>query len=271
MKRIPFYLVDAFTSRTFGGNPAAVCVLREWLPERVLQLIAAEHNLSETAFVIEKGEGSYELRWFTPRIEVDLCGHATLAAAFVIYRELRPTYEGTIEFSTRSGILRVFREGDTIYLDFPSRKGFPVEKNPLLEKALGVAPKEVYKSRDLLVVYDDPQVVLNMRPDFSELEKLEDVLGVIVTAPHHKYDFVSRFFAPRAGVPEDPVTGSAHCTLIPYWSGRLGKKSLRAYQASSRGGELICEDRGERVFIGGCAVLYGAGTIFVPDGEAKGE
>ncbi|SFN08807.1 PhzF family phenazine biosynthesis protein [Thermodesulforhabdus norvegica] len=269
MRKIPFYQVDAFTLKPFRGNPAAVCIIEEWLPDRIMQLIARENNLSETAFALERREGFYELRWFTPLVEVDLCGHATLATAFVIYRELRPGYDGPIEFSTRSGILTVFKDHDVIYMDFPSRKGTPAEKIPLLERALGSEPAEVYRSRDLLVVFDDPDEVIKMKPDFAELQKLNDVLGVIVTAPHYEYDFVSRFFAPRAGVPEDPVTGSAHCTLIPYWSARLGKKSLRAYQASERGGEVICEDRGERVLIGGHGVLYAAGTIFVDDEEAE--
>ena len=258
--RIPFYQVDAFTSRLFGGNPAGVCLLESWLPAEVMQAVAAENNLSETAFLVKEGDG-WGLRWFTPEVEVDLCGHATLASGFVLLKVLRSA-AGTVRFSTQSGPLAVNEEGDLLSMDFPSRPGEPCQAPPSLPEGLGIAAAEVRRSRDYLVVVESEEQVRALRPDMGRLAGL-DALGVIVTAPGRACDFVSRFFAPGAGVPEDPVTGSAHCTLVPYWSHRLGKKRLHALQVSARGGELFCEDRGDRVSIAGTAALYLQGHILL--------
>ncbi len=251
---LSYFQIDAFTSRAFGGNPAGVCPLDAWLPDGTLQSIAAENNLSETAFIVGR-EGQYELRWFTPTVEVDLCGHATLAAAFVIFRELGFAGE-TIRFQTKVGELGATHDGELITLDFPSWSAQRCEQVPaLIAGALGWLPRELFKNRDYLAVFSSVEEILSLQPDPAQLARL-DCLGVICTAPGTDCDFVSRFFAPGAGVPEDPVTGSAHSTLIPYWSSRLGKKKLFARQLSKRGGELFCEDRGARVGIGGQAVLY---------------
>ncbi|HKJ04701.1 MAG TPA: PhzF family phenazine biosynthesis protein [Geopsychrobacteraceae bacterium] len=259
--RIPIYQVDAFTDRLFGGNPAAVCPLDAWLPDPLLQSIAAENNLAETAFFVSVKDG-YQLRWFTPEEEMDLCGHATLASAFVLFNCLGEA-ESRIRFSTTSGHLTVRRDGDLLKMDFPSRPPVATPANAQLNRALGVAPVEVWKSRDLLIVLEDEESVTNMQPDFLELATIPDRVAVIVTAIGNQVDFVSRFFTPGAGIPEDPVTGSAHCTLIPFWSKRLDKKFMRARQLSARGGELTCEDLDERVAIGGSAVLYLEGTIII--------
>lgn len=260
--KLSYYQVDAFTDRVFGGNPAGVCPLEVWLPDEVLQRIAAENNLSETAFFVG-AHGNYALRWFTPTVEVDLCGHATLAAAYVIFRELGYTGE-TIRFQTRLGLLGAGREGDVITLDFPAWTAKRCTEVPAaMADALGWLPRELFKTRDYLAVFSREDEIRSLRPDAAMLAKL-DCLGVICTAPGTDCDFVSRFFAPGAGVPEDPVTGSAHSTLIPYWSARLNKKILFARQLSQRGGELFCEDRGERVGIGGSAVLYSRAQLEVP-------
>ena len=257
---IPYYQVDAFTSCLFCGNPAGVCLLAGWLPDATMQSIAAENNLSETAFVVQRG-GFFDLRWFTPAVEVDLCGHATLAAAHVIYEHLG-WREGNVQFQTRSGQLTVERNEDLLTLDFPARPASVCDAPRELMEGLGAKPVLVAKSRDYLVVFDSEDDVHGLRPDMGKLMQL-DCLGVIVTAPGKACDFVSRFFAPRAGVAEDPVTGSAHCTLIPYWAERLGRSKLRALQISKRGGELFCEHRGERVGIGGRAVTYSTGFLHV--------
>jgi len=254
------YQVDAFTDKLFAGNPAAIVPITDWLDDKILHSIAIENNLSETAF-IKKNGAKYHIRWFSPAIEIDLCGHATLASAFVIFNYLEKDLS-EITFESKSGPLYVSKDQERIILDFPSRKGKPVEANSLLFEGLGKAAKEVYLSRDYLVVYEDEEDIYNMEPDFSILKKV-GIHGIIVTAPSKKYDFVSRFFALEAGIPEDPVTGSAHSTLIPYWSERLSKKELTAFQASKRGGILFCEDKGERVKIGGNAVLYMIGKIFI--------
>jgi PhzF family phenazine biosynthesis protein len=255
---IPYYQVDAFASRVFTGNPAGVCLLSDWLPDDVLQAIAAENNLAETAFVVQRA-GRYDLRWCTPTMEVDLCGHATLAPAHVIFEHLG--YRGdVIRFDTRSGELTVTREGDLFILDFPSRPATPCEPPPQLALGLGSAPQFTAKARDYLAVFATEQEIADLKPDMAALAQL-DSLGIIATAPGTNCDFVSRFFAPQAGIPEDPVTGSAHSTLIPYWSQRLKKPKLRARQISARGGELFCEDRGQRVGIGGRAVTYSTGFI----------
>jgi PhzF family phenazine biosynthesis protein len=256
--RIPYYQVDAFTSSVFGGNPAGVCPLDEWLDDIVLQSIAAENNLSETAFFVRR-EPNYELRWFTPSVEVDLCGHATLASAHVIFDVLEPGADELV-FMSQSGPLRVRCEGDLLALDFPSRMPAELAPDPDLTAALGAAPAALFKSRDFLALFPAEADVAALSPDMKRLAAL-DCLGVIASAPGEKADFVSRFFAPGAGVDEDPVTGSAHCTLIPYWAQRLGKSRLRAFQISARGGELFCEDRGERVSIAGHAVTYLEGEI----------
>lgn len=257
---IPIYQIDAFTHQVFHGNPAAVCPLPTWLDDAALQAIAAENNLSETAFFVKK-DNLFELRWFTPKTEVDLCGHATLATAFVIFSYLEPDRD-RVQFQSQSGLLEVVKSGDLLVMDFPARPAVPGPTPPELIQALGPRPTEVLRARDYLVVYDHEQTIRSVQPNLDLLLRL-DSLGVIITAPGTDADFVSRFFAPKVGVPEDPVTGSAHATLIPYWSKRLGKKKMQALQVSERGGELECEDLGERVKIGGAAVLYCQGTIHI--------
>jgi PhzF family phenazine biosynthesis protein len=256
--QIPFYQIDAFTSKVFGGNPAGVCFLESWPEDVILQSIAAENNLSETAFLV-KADRRYELRWFTPRIEIDLCGHATLASAFALF-EFRDRAALRVDFETKSGPLSVERREDLLLMDFPSRKPEPCAAPGRVAEIMGVPPVQVFRSRDLMLVYENESDIRNLKPDFPRVSEM-DCFAVIATAPGAKSDFVSRFFAPGAGIPEDPVTGSAHSTLIPYWSRRLGKKELHALQLSERGGELFCEDKGERVSIGGRAVAYLWGTI----------
>jgi PhzF family phenazine biosynthesis protein len=257
---IPYYQVDAFASKLFSGNPAGVCLLTDWLPDIVLQSIAAENNLAETAFVVQRGS-FFDLRWFTPTVEMDLCGHATLAPAHVIFRHLG--YRGSvIRFETRSGTLTVSRNDDLLTLDFPARPAAACEIPSDLTAGLRARPASAAKSRDYLAVFPTERAVRELQPDMAALMRL-DSLGIIVTAPGDDCDFVSRFFAPRAGVPEDPVTGSAHCTLIPYWAERLKRTKLRARQISVRGGELFCEHRGDRVGIGGRAVTYSTGFLHV--------
>lgn len=256
--KIPYFQVDTFASRLFAGNPAGVCLLEEWLPDSVLQSIAMENNLSETAFVVPR-QDSWDLRWFTPTLEVDLCGHATLAPAFVLTQILRRAKD-TVRFQSRSGPLTVMRQGELLVLDFPSRPALLCAIPQQLVNGLGRHPSEVLKARDYLAVFEAEADVRALQPNMAALEQL-DSLGIIATARGQSSDFVSRFFAPRAGVPEDPVTGSAHCTLIPYWSKRLSKQRLHALQVSRRGGELFCEDNGDRVKIGGRAVLYSRGEI----------
>ena len=264
--KLQIFQVDAFTREAFHGNPAAVVPLEEWLSAEMMLNIAAENNLAETAFFVRKGD-RFELTWFTPEIEIDLCGHATLASAYVIWNELG--FEGDeIAFDTpKSGTLAVTREGELMTLDFPSRPAEETDIPEGLADALGATPEKVLKSRDYLAVYDTESEVLALRPDFRAISEL-GVHAVIATAPGDQSDFVSRFFAPSVGVDEDPVTGSAHCTLIPYWAEQLGKDQLYARQVSKRGGELFCELRGDRVRIAGNAVLYLKGEIYV---EAGGE
>src|SRR6266446_732026 len=244
--RIPYYQVDAFTAETFRGNPAGVCVLERWLPDPILQKIAAENNLSETAFFARERD-YFHLRWFTPVIEVDLCGHATLASAFVLFSELGHP-EASARFQTRGGLLSATRRGGMIELDFPSRPAVSSKAPEQLLRGLERKPREVLRSRDYLAVFDSEAEVASLAPDMGLLAEL-DCLGIIVTAPGKESDFVSRFFAPRAGVPEDPVTGSSHCSLIPLWAERLGKSELLARQLSRRGGEIFCRNLGERVAI----------------------
>jgi predicted PhzF superfamily epimerase YddE/YHI9 len=257
---IPYYQVDAFTGNLFAGNPAGVAILVEWLTDEVMQSIAAENNLAETAFVVPRGD-CFDLRWFTPEIEMDLCGHATLAAAHVLFEHLG--YRSvSVEFQTRSGLLAVTRTESLLTLDFPSRPAAACEMPDGLVEGLGAKPLEVFKARDYLAVFEREADVRALQPRMDVLAKLP-CLGVIATAPGDTCDFVSRFFAPGAGVPEDPVTGSAHCTLIPYWSGRLNRYQLRALQVSKRGGELYCAERGERVGISGRAITYSTGFLHV--------
>ena len=255
---IPLYQIDAFTGRVFAGNPAAVCPLAEWLEDSVLQSIALENNLSETAFFVRRDE-RFALRWFTPAVEVDLCGHATLASAFVILNYLEPSLDAAV-FDTRSGELVVRRDGDLLSMDFPARPPAPCPMPGKLEAALGRRPVATFAARDLMALFESEAEVRALQPKMDLLAQVE-TFAVIVTAPGADADFVSRFFAPRGGVSEDPVTGSAHCTLAPYWSGRLGKRSLYARQVSARGGELWCEDRGDRVVIKGRAVRFMEGRI----------
>lgn len=258
--KLPLYQVDAFTSRLFGGNPAAVVPLDDWLPDGVLAGIAAENNLAETAFVISRPD-VVPLRWFTPTVEVDLCGHATLAAAHVLFRYYFPRTT-RLTFSTRSGNLIVTREGELLSMDFPARPGQPVAVTDSLVAALGIRPREALLARDLMAIFDSEADVRDFRPDFQRIAAL-DAFAVIVTAPGDTVDFAYRFFAPRAGIPEDPATGSAHCTLVPYWAARLGKSKLVAKQLSVRGGDFFVNLRGDRVVIAGRTVEYLRGEITV--------
>ncbi len=258
--KVPIYQVDAFTGQLFRGNPAAVCPLEKWLDDELMQNIGAENNLAETAFFVKKGE-TFELRWFTPKVEVNLCGHATLASAHVIFEHLR--FGGdTIRFQTKSGELRARRTGDQIALDFPAKKALPVPAPSGLTEALGLSPVGAFRSSDLMALFETEDDILSIEPDFELLKKI-DPHGIIITAPGKSSDFVSRFFAPNYGINEDPVTGSAHSTLIPFWAEKLNKKKLHAIQLSKRRGELFCEYLGERVLISGRAVTYMTGEIFI--------
>ncbi|MBU2538423.1 MAG: PhzF family phenazine biosynthesis protein [Proteobacteria bacterium] len=260
--KIPFFHVDAFSSKAFGGNPAAVCVLTSWLDNDVLQKIAAENNLSETAFLVPTSPGNYDLKWFSPTTEIDLCGHATLASAFVLfsYYDLSKT---VLKFQTASGELSVEKSEELLSMNFPARPPIEVAPPKILIEALGVEPRYVLESRDLLAVFEDENAIQNMTPDFDKIKKIKSHFAVIVSAPGETSDFVSRFFVPNAGINEDPVTGSSHCTLIPYWAKRLGKNKLHAYQLSSRKGELFCEYMEGRVKISGHSTLYAKGKIFI--------
>lgn len=259
--KIPIYQVDAFTNRTFQGNPAAVCPLKEWIDDEVMLNIAAENNLSETAFVVHKFENEYELRWFTPKSEIDLCGHATLATAFVVFNFIDAGLT-EVKFHTKSGLLTVTKEGSLLTMTFPSREGVQCDVPDALVKGLGKVPKEVYLARDYLAVFESEEDILNLEIDLDELKKLS-AFGVIATARGKEVDFVSRFFAPNVGIDEDPVTGSAHCTLVPYWKKVLQKTDFVALQLSERGGKLVCKDLGELVQISGEAVVYLEGNIYI--------
>lgn len=254
-----YFVVDAFTDKVFEGNPAGICVMDEWLPDDLMQKIAIENNLSETAFAVKEKDG-YRLRWFTPGNEIDLCGHATLATAYVIsnYYDLNIK---TIKFHTLSGELVVVKKDDLYEMDFPSRmpKVFPLSEQMI--EALGVKPVETYLGRDLMFVLEKEEDVYNASPDFSKLANLPDGLGVTITAKSEKYDFASRSFFPKLNVNEDPVCGSAHCNLIPYWAKRLGKVEMVARQLSKRGGTLYCRYDGDRVKISGSAALYSIADI----------
>lgn len=256
-----YFVVDAFADELFRGNPAGVCLLEGELPEERMQSIAFENNLAETAFLRKERDG-YSLRWFTPEVEIDLCGHATLAAAFVLMNYVSKDMKEAA-FDTKSGRLTVLREGEVYTMNFPARMPVPAEKQALLEEALGCKVLETHLSRDLVAVAESESAVANLRVNLDLLSKISrDVaFAVIVTAKGESCDFVSRFFAPNAGIAEDPVTGSAHCTLIPFWSERLGKTKMTARQLSPRGGTLQCEHLGDRVSIGGGAVCYLEGEL----------
>jgi len=262
MMKIPLFQIDAFSDRVFAGNPAAVCPLDQWLDEPVLQAIAAENNLSETAFIVCSGE-AYEIRWFTPQQEVDLCGHATLASGFVVLRELEPERQA-VTFSSKSGPLGVQKQGGRLMMSFPVRPPASCPPPAGLEAGLGRKPSEVlWAANKYLAVYNGAAEIQALTPDFERLRQLE-CHGVIVTAPGEgTVDFVSRYFAPQVGIPEDPVTGSAHCTLVPYWAERLDKTQVHARQVSARSGDLFCELKGEAVLIAGEAIKYLEGTIYL--------
>ncbi|EJM81647.1 PhzF family phenazine biosynthesis protein [Pseudomonas sp. GM60] len=260
--QLDIFQVDAFSSEAFGGNPAAVCPLEAWLPDATLQQIAAENNLSETAYIVRNGE-VFELRWFTPTVEVDLCGHATLAAAWVLFEQLGESRD-MLRFSTRSGELRVRRESGRLAMDFPAKQPEAVAVPSGLLQALGLERIDaLYRTDDYVVVVEDEAIIAGLNPDFVALAAF-DVRGVAVTAPSRHFDFVSRWFGPRVGVNEDPVTGSAHTSLAPYWAKRLGKRSLSAEQGGARKGQLHCEVLdNDRVIISGHGSLYLSGTIFI--------
>ena len=263
MRKQKIYQVDAFASKVFQGNPAAVCILDAWLPDSLMQNIAMENNLSETAFLVKSG-AHYEIRWFTPGVEVDLCGHATLASAFVLFNTLEKNTERLAFHSPRSGDLFVARESDgSLTLDFPSDSMQLIDAIPGLNEAMGLHPKASLKGKtDIMLVYETQQEIESLDPNYFLLKE-QDVRGVIATAHGDEVDFVSRFFAPQSGVNEYPVTGSAHTSLTPYWSDILGKKELSARQISQRGGSLLCRLDGDRVHISGHAVLYMEGEIYI--------
>jgi PhzF family phenazine biosynthesis protein len=259
---IPIYQVDAFTSEVFSGNPAAVCIIEEWLDDNIMQSIASENNLSETAFIVQR-DGQFKIRWFTPRTEVDLCGHATLASALVLFEE-ELIEDNTVTFESQSGPLTVEHlDNGLLSMNFPSRRPIACEKPEVLEDALDTNVVATLASRDLLVILENEEEVSNLLPNLELLSRIKEYMAVIVSAKGNKVDFVSRFFAPNAGIPEDPVTGSSHCTLIPYWSEQLNKDKLHALQLSPRGGELFCEDMGGRVVMKGKAVMYMKGEIYI--------
>lgn len=260
------YQVDAFAERVFEGNPAAVCPLDHWLDDGLLQAIANENNLSETAFFVPAEKG-FQLRWFTPVAEVDLCGHATLASAHVLFDILG--YSGKqIIFQTMSGELVVEAKDGLLTMDFPARPPVAKPIPDALVAGLGRVPQEVWAANDYMAVFEDEEAVRTIAPVFAKLQEL-DLRGVIVTAPGKDVDFVSRFFAPRIGIPEDPVTGSAHCELTPYWAQRLGKRSFEARQFSPRGGRLSCQLQGDRVILSGRAVTFMMAEINLGDQEAN--
>lgn len=264
MQALRIFQVDAFARERFSGNPAAVVPLDKWLDDTVLQAISAENNLSETAFFVPVDDG-YELRWFTPTVEVKLCGHATLAAAFVIYERLDPGRR-ELKFQTRSGTLTVVREDEVIVMDFPVWELKAVDAPPAdLLIGLGVEPGETYAALsddNFFVVLGDEAQIRGVEPDFDALKRLHPA-GVVITAPGDESDCVSRYFVPSYGIPEDPATGSIHCGLVPYWAARLGKHEIHARQASARGAELYCELRNDRVAIAGYAIEYLEGVITV--------
>ncbi len=263
-KKIKFYQVDAFTDKLFAGNPAGVCMLDFWIDDDLMQSIATENNMAETAFVVP-ADGGFEIRWFTPAVEVDLCGHATLATGYVLYEIFN--YSGTvINFnSPRSGLLKVYKKQDVFYLDFPTDTITLLDKDAVetIHKAIGVKPVDVFKGKtDYIAEIEDENTLANLKPDLNAIANLK-ARGLIVTAKGDDVDFVSRFFAPQSGINEDPVTGSAHTSLLPIWANKLGKTDFKAKQLSKRGGELICTFKDDRCMIGGKAVLYMVGEITI--------
>ena len=252
------YIVDAFTDKVFSGNQAAVCVMDTWPDEKLMMNIARENNFSETAFTVKEGS-IYRLRWFTPKAEVDLCGHATLAAAYVVLR----FYEDSdaVTFTTQSGLLTVRKHAGLYAMDFPAYELAPVPVSPEMREALGVMPEAAYMGRDLLCVLNSEQQVRECVPDLAKIAELDGLLVHITAAGSGEVDCVSRSFAPKLGISEDPVCGSAHCHIVPYWSERLGRKDITAYQASERGGYLYCRNEGERVILSGKAALYSRSEI----------
>lgn len=258
------FVIDAFTDRVFAGNPAAVCLLDLWLPDKSMMEIAAENNLSETAFILKIADGIYHLRWFTLAGEIDLCGHATLASAFVVLNFLETDRE-TVTFETLSGALTVVRRGDLYEMDFPAYELTPTEVTEEMTAALGAEPKEAYLGRDLLCVFEDETVVRSLNPDLEKVKELDGLLlQATARAQQSGFDCVSRTFAPKCNTPEDPVCGSGHCHIVPYWAGQLHNESITAYQASSRGGVLYCRMKGDRVTLAGKAALYSQGEIYLP-------
>jgi PhzF family phenazine biosynthesis protein len=258
--QIPYYVVHAFTDRIFSGNPAGVCPLDFWPPDELLQKIAFENNLAETAFFAREGSG-FRLRWFAPMAEVDLCGHATLATAFVLFESLGYA-QTSVRFETRSGPLTVARKADMLAMDFPTLEVQPVAIPSQLVQGLGANPREVFESMDQIAVFGDESEVASLKPDLDILKRLP-ARGVLVTAPGKTSDYVLRCFGPKVGIPEDPATGSAQSMLAPYWAARLGKRNLTVHQLSSRGGEMFCEVNGNRIEIAGRAALYLTGQLSV--------
>lgn len=256
------YVVDAFTERLFHGNQAAVCVMESWPDETLMMAIARENNFSETAFTVNEADGCYRLRWFTPTSEVDLCGHATLATSFVLFNFYESEAKEITFHTTSSGDLVVSRRNDLIQMDFPAYTLGRVDVTDLMGEATGARPREAFLDRDLLLVYDDERIVREMRPDLESIAELPG-MGVAVTAPGTSHDCVSRFFAPKIGIDEDPVTGSVHCMIAPYWVALLGKERIRAYQASARGGEMELELHGDRVSVLGHAALFSSAELCV--------
>jgi PhzF family phenazine biosynthesis protein len=259
---LSMFQVDAFAERVFQGNPAAVVPLAKWLDDKILQAIAQENNLSETAFFVPTGQ-DFELRWFTPEAEVDLCGHATLATSHVLFEHLDHAGE-VLSFHTRSGRLQVRRSGAGLAMDFPAIDSEPIAAPEALLAGLGARPEKVLAAPDYLAVFASEQDIVDLKPDFSALAAL-DRRGVIATAPGEHFDFVSRCFYPKLAVNEDPVTGSAHCKMAPYWAKVLGKTHLKARQLSRRGGNVTCELHGDRVILTGSAATYLTGTVTIPD------
>ncbi|HLW28855.1 MAG TPA: PhzF family phenazine biosynthesis protein [Kiloniellales bacterium] len=261
--KLPLYQIDAFTHRVFGGNPAAVCPLERWLADETLQAIAAENNLAETAFLVERPDGDFDLRWFTPKVEVDLCGHATLAGAEVVFSRLRQE-ASKVRFHSRSGPLTVTREGELLTMDFPAQppRKASAEEAAAVAAALGSIPLEVWREEKFLALLPDEAAVRRAAPNLAKVAALPGD-GLIVSARGEQQDFVSRYFAPAFGIDEDAVTGSAHCVLTPFWVERLQRNPLRARQVSQRGGDLLCRLEGARVFLSGRAVLYLEGSITI--------
>ncbi|WP_251546792.1 PhzF family phenazine biosynthesis protein [Limosilactobacillus caecicola] len=254
------YIADAFTDQLFKGNPAAVCFVKHWPSEQLMKNIAMENRFSETAFAIKTTPDHYLLRWFTPGGEIDLCGHATLATAFIIFQNDPPKGDIITFTTSRSGDLTVTKQGDRYAMAFPAYRLTPLTVTDEMTAVFGVQPREAYLGRDLLCVFNDVQDVIDMKPDQEKLAKLPGLLQN-VTAAGNQYDCVSRSFAPKLNVAEDPVCGSGHCHIIPYWSKRLGKNELAAYQASARGGILYCRDEGDTISLAGNAVLYSSGEL----------